>query len=99
MRTLKFNYIQKVHRGNKFKLWSCSKNKKGCKARFSGSLDDQWYWKYNPRHTCVNPSEDDLTPDEAAAQLLESVFSALPKPKLKTKAITKAAKQVAAYNY
>ena len=46
------------------KEWRCFKNKRGCKARFCGSLDDKQYWRHNPRHTCVDPSEDDLTPEE-----------------------------------
>jgi hypothetical protein len=94
-----FKYKANLSKFKTYKEWRCIKHKQTkCRARFCGSPDNQWYWKQNPRHTCVNPPEDDLTPDEIATALLESVFSAPPKPTPKTKVVTKAAKQAASYN-
>jgi hypothetical protein len=81
------------------KLFRCSKRKKNvCHAAF-WYYDSNEYARFNPYHTCVSPPMEDLTPDEVATLLLESVFSAPPKPTPKTKAGDKSTGRAVSYNY
>jgi hypothetical protein len=71
-----FTYVASLSRLKTYKEWKCKERlKKGwCAARFCGSLDGVWYWKHNPKHTCVVPPQDDLTPKEVADALLDSIL-------------------------
>jgi hypothetical protein len=78
--------------------WCCARDGVGCKSRFLTDLCHTKYRKHYPRHTCVVPFVDDLTPEELNERQIEK-NEVLPGPLPKTKAIGKTKKRAVGYNY